>query len=131
MLKRILRSTVLAAIAAALLVMSSAPAQATYTQQFALSTDTVFQGQINVAMLQAAANVMSEAVTTTGHAVRASFATQVIQNPTKWQPIVAYLVAAQSNNPMTPLTVPSTVADSLVQTAVNAQWSNMAGYFAQ
>lgn len=107
------------------------PAQATYTQQFALSTDSVFQGQVTVAMLQAAANVMTESVTTAGHLQRASFAIQVIQGPTKWTPIVSALIAAQSNNAMTPLTVPSTVADSLIQTAVNAQWSNMSGYFVQ
>lgn len=105
-------------------------AQATYTQQYALSTDATFQGQVMVAMLQAAANVLGEA-TSGPHAQRAQFAIQVIQNPTKWQPIIAFLIASQSNNPMTPLTVPSTVTDTLVQTAVNAQWSNMAGYFQQ
>lgn len=107
------------------------PAHATYTQQFTLASDTTFQGQIMVAMLQASANVMTEAVTVAGHAQRAAFAVQVIQNPTKWQSIIAFLIAAQSNNPMTPLTVPSTVADTLVQTAVDAQFGNMSGYFKQ
>lgn len=102
-----------------------------YTQQIALGNDGVFQGQVQVAMLQAAANIMSEAVTTQGHLQRAQFATKVIQAPLVWTPIISQLIAAQSNNPMAPLTVPSTVADALIQTAVNAQWSNMAGYFAQ
>lgn len=106
-------------------------ADATYTQQFALATDSVFQGQVLVAMLQTSANVMTENVTIAGHTTRASFAKLVIQNPTFWQPIIAFLIASQSNNPMTPLTVPSTVADSLIQTAMDAQWGNISGYFKQ
>lgn len=113
------------------LVGQPSMAQATYTQQYALSQDATFQGQVAVAMLQAAANIMSESVTTQGHVLRAAFAVQVIQNPTKWTTVISSLIAAQNNNPMTPLTVPSTVADSLIQTAVNAQWTNLAGYFAQ
>lgn len=107
------------------------PSRATYTQQYLLSQDTAFQQQIMVAMLQAAIAVAGEAVTTQGHVARAQFAAQVLQNPTKWQPIVAIVIASQNNNPMTPLTTPSTVADSLVQTAMNAQWSNVSGYFSQ
>lgn len=114
-----------------LTLLVAAPTQATYTQQFALSQDTTFQGQITVAMLQTSANVMTEAVTVAGHVSRASFATAVMQNPTKWQPILAFLIASQNNNPMTPLTLPSTVTDALVQTAMDAQWSNVAGYFKQ
>jgi hypothetical protein len=119
----------LSLVLAAVLIAPSA--QATYTQQAALAVDGVFQGQVLVAMLQASANVMTEAVTIAGHRERAAFATQIIQTPTKWQPIVSMLLASQSNNPMTPLTVPSTVADTLIQTAVNAQFSNLAGYFSQ
>lgn len=106
-------------------------AQATYSQQYTLSQDSTFQQQIMVAMLQTAIAVASEAVTTQGHVTRAAFAVQVLQNPTKWQPIVAIIIASQNNNALTPLTTPSTVADSLIQTAMNAQWSNMAGYFQQ
>lgn len=119
------------AILAALLAFVAVDSQATYTQQFALASDGVFQGQIMVAMLQTSANVMTEAVTVAGHVQRTQFAVAVIQNPTKWQAIIAFLIASQSNNPMTPLTVPSTVADALVQTAVDAQFSNMSGYFKQ
>lgn len=116
---------------AVVLAFVALPSQATYTQQAALAVDGVFQGQVMVAMLQTAANVMTEAVTVAGHIQRVQFAVLVIQNPTKWNAIVAALIASQSNNPMTPLTVPSTVADSLVQTAVDAQWANIAGYFKQ
>lgn len=118
-------------VLALLTITTVSSAQATYTQQAALAVDGVFQGQVLVASLQAAANVMSEAVTTQGHVQRAQFAAAVLQNPTKYEPIISWVIASQSNNPMTPLTVPSTVADSLIQTAVNAQWSNLAGYFAQ
>lgn len=122
---------VLLGLVAFALVLTATPARATYTQQYTLSQDAVFQGQVVVAMLQTAANVMTENVTITGHGIRASFATQVIRNPTKWQPIIAVLIASQSNNPMTPLTVPSTIADSLVQAAMDAQWPNIAGYYKQ
>lgn len=110
-------------------VLISSIGQASYTQQFALGGDSTFQGQIQVAMIITAANVMSEVVTTTGHVERASFAAQVLQNPAKWTPILSYVIASQTNNPMTPVTVPSTVADSLIQTAMDAQWTNVAGYF--
>lgn len=126
-----MRTFRIVAVAALLSLIALPTAQATYTQQYALSQDAVFQGQVMVAMLQTSANVMTEAVTVAGHAQRAAFATQVIQNPTKWQPIIAFLLASQSNNPMTPLSVPSTVADTLVQTATDAQWANISGYFKQ
>lgn len=127
-MKRILCGVVLAAM---FVLSAPSSSSATYTQQAALAVDGVFQGQVMVAMLQTSANVMTEAVTVAGHTQRASFAIRVIQNPTIWNPIIAALLASQANNPMTPLTVPSTVADTLVQTACDAQWGNMAGYFKQ
>lgn len=84
-----------------------------------------------VAELQTAIAVLAETPSTTGHLSRAAYAAQVIQNPTKWAPIIAITIAAQNNNAMTPLTVPSTVSDALIQTAMNAQWANMSGYFNQ
>lgn len=106
-------------------------ASASYTQQFALGNDSTFQGQVQVAMIQTCANAMTEVATTAGHVQRTVLCTQVLQNPTKWTPIWALVLASQANNPMTPLTVPSTVADSLVQTASDAQLSNIAGYYKQ
>lgn len=124
--------TIRTIVLALLLVFAAVQAgDATYTQQAALAVDAVFLGQIQVAMLQTAANVMTESATAAGHLQRAGFAVSVIQNPDKWKPIIAVLIASQANVPMTPLTVPSTVADSLVQTAVDAQFSNIAGYFKQ
>lgn len=124
---RMLRIGLLAVV----LALVATDSRATYTQQAALAVDGVFLGQVMVAMLQSSANVMTEAVTVAGHVQRSTFARTVIQDPAKWNPIIAALIASQSNNPMTPLTVPSTVADSLVQTAVDAQWSNISGYFKQ
>lgn len=121
----------LLAVALTALVLVPSSSSATYTQQFVLGGDSTFQGQVMVAMLQTSANVMTEAVTVAGHVQRTQFAVKVIQNPTFWNPILSQLLAAQNNNPMTPLTVPSTVADSLVQTAMDAQWANLAGYFKQ
>lgn len=125
------RSKVRVAILACVVLFCATASQATYTQQYLLSQDTAFQQQVMVAMLQTAIAVSAETVTTQGHITRAQFAAQVLQNPTKWQPVVAIIIASQNNNPMTPLTTPSTVADSLVQTAMNAQWSNISGYFNQ
>ena len=125
-----MRSLHVALVALALLVAAAA-AEATYTQQYTLSQDAAFLQQVTVAEIQTSVAVLAEAATTSGHLQRAAFAQRVIQDPTKWAPIIAIVVASQNNNPMTPLTTPSTVADSLVQTAMNAQWTNMAGYFAQ
>lgn len=113
----------------ALLLAGSA--SATYTQQFALGNDSTFQGQIMVAMLQSAITVLNENVNTNGHAVRASFANRVVQNPTFYNPIIAIAVASQTGTPMTPLTVPSTVSDALIQSAMDGQWSSLAGYYKQ
>lgn len=117
---------------ALLIVLGYAPkSSATYTQQVALAQDTVFQGQVLVAMIQSCANTMTEAISVTGHLLRTQFCAQVLQNPTRWQQVYSYVLASQSNNPMTPLTVPSTVADSLVQTASDAQLLNISGYAKQ
>lgn len=115
----------------AVLILAPFTASATYTQQFALANDSTFQGQIMVAMLQTSATVLNETAGVNGHVSRALFAKQVMQNPTLWNPIVATAIASQSANPMTPLTVPSTVSDTLVQTAMDAQFSNLSGYFKQ
>lgn len=114
-----------------LLLFVASSASATYTQQYTLSQDSVFQNQITVAMLQASIAVLAEATTTAGHISRANFARDVIQHPSAWTGIISLAIASQNNNAMTPLTVPSTVADTLIQTAMNAQWTNLSGYFSQ
>lgn len=124
-----LRRVLLGGVAA--LLLAAGGASATYTQQYVLAQDATFQNQVAVALIQSCANAMTEAVTITGHIQRMQLCVQVLQNPTKWSPIFAIVLASQSNNPMTPLTVPSTVADSLVQTASDAQLTNVAGYFKQ
>lgn len=118
-------------VLALVLVGLATGAQATYTQQYALGQDATFQGQVQVAMVISCANTMTEAVTVTGHGMRATFCARVLQNPTFWVPMYAAVLAAQTNNAMTPLTVPSTVADSLVQVASDAQLTNIAGYYKQ
>ncbi len=116
-------------IACALVLALAGAASASYTAQFTLSQDTTFQGQVTVAMIQTCANAMTEAATVAGHQQRMNLCVQILQNPSKWTAIYSVVLAAQGNNPMTPLTVPSTVADALVQTASDAQLTNVAGYF--
>lgn len=116
---------------AALFALVANTSRATYTQQYLLSQDSTFQNQVAVAMIQSCANAMTEAATIAGHAQRMILCVQVLQNPSKWSPIFSLVLAAQSNNPMTPLTVPSTVADALIQTASDAQLTNIAGYYKQ
>jgi hypothetical protein len=106
-------------------------ASATYTQQYTLSQDATFQGQVEVAMITTCAFDMTEAATIVGHVQRMALCQRILQNPSLWTPIYAVVLASQSNNPMTPLTVPSTVADTLVQTASDAQLTNVAGYYKQ
>lgn len=116
---------------ALLILLAANQANATYDQQFLLSQDSVFQHQVLVAEIQTCLTVLAEATTVGGHLSRANFAAIVIKDPQKWSPIIALVIASQTNNPMTPLTTPSTVSDALIQTAMNVQWSNMSGYFTQ
>jgi len=124
---RFIRQALLVSVA----LIVPALAQATYTQQYTLSQDATFQGQVTVAMIQSCANAMTEAATIAGHQQRMALCTQVLRNPSKWTGIWSIVLASQSNNPMTPLTVPSTVADTLIQSASDAQLTNIAGYYKQ
>jgi hypothetical protein len=116
------------------LLVWARPAGATFTQQFTLSSDVTFQGQVSVAMEQWAIFVLTSQASTSpsvaGHVIEANFAIQVLQNPTKWTATAALLIASQGSNPMTPLTVPSTVSDALITTAAGVVLPAMAGYFA-
>lgn len=104
--------------------------QATFTQQYLLAQDATFQGQVMVAMVQQCDFILlSQANTVAGHAVQAQFCIQVLQHLTTWQPVVAFVIAGQGSSPMTPLTTPSTVADSLIITAIGVQWPAIAGYY--
>lgn len=99
-----------------------------YSNQYDLATDSLFLKQVLVAMMAQCAVVLgSEAVGTAGHTVRAAFAASVLQNPTVYQARFAFAVITQAG--ITPTTVPSTVPDANVQTAVAAVWNAMAGYF--
>jgi hypothetical protein len=113
-----------------LILLLATSSNATYNQQYLLSQDTTFQSQVAVAMVQQCDyNMLSQANTVAGHAVEAAFCVQVLQNVTKWVPIVAIIIAGQGTNPMTPLTTPSTVSDALVLTAMGVQWPAISGYF--
>lgn len=114
-----------------LILLVASNSNATYNQQYLLSQDTTFRTQVEVAMIQTSIAVASESPATAGHATRAAFAVNVLQNPDKWAPVISIIIASQNNNAMTPLTIPSTVSDTLISTAMNAQWGNMAGYFQQ
>lgn len=118
------------ALALALLALTPLVGQATYDQQYLLSQDTVFQAQIAIGMVAQCDYVMlSQASTVAGHAVESAFCVQVLQNVPKFVPYVLIVIAGQGSSPMTPLTTPSTVADSLILTAMGVQWPAIAGYF--
>lgn len=124
---RVLR---VALLAIGLLIGSTTVGQATYSQQYLLSQDPTFQGQIAVGIVQQCDyNLLSQANTVAGHAVEAAFCVQVLQNVPKWVGLVSIVIAGQGSSPMTPLTTPSTVADSLILTALGVQWPAIAGYF--
>jgi hypothetical protein len=127
---RILRVLVVALA----IVFAAVSTEATYTQQYTLSSDATFQGQVAVAMEQWAVFVLTSQASTSpsvqGHILQANFAVQVLQNPTKWIPVAALLIASQGSNPMTPLTIPSTVSDALISTAAGVVLPAMSGYFA-
>lgn len=98
-----------------------------YTNLCDLATDTVFLKQVLVAMMSQCATVLTEAPTVAGHGKRADLAVQVLQNAPAYQTRFAFAVITQGG--ITPQTVPSTVADAAVQTAVGVVWNAMAGYF--
>lgn len=100
-----------------------------YSNLYDLATDAVFLKQVTVAMMSQCAVVLTEAATVAGHTPRANLAVTVLQNPTTYQAKFAFAVITQAG--ITPTTVPSTVADSAVQTAVATVWNAMAGYFIQ
>ena len=117
-------------LALVLVGLCALPANATYDQQYLLSQDTVFQAQVAVAMVQQCDFVLlSQANTVAGHAVESQFCVQVMQNVPKFVPFVSIVIAGQGSSPMTPLTTPSTVADSLILTAMGVQWPAIAGVF--
>lgn len=98
-----------------------------YTNLYDLSTDAAFLKQVLVAVMLQCATVLNEAATIAGHTVRANLAVAVLQNPPFYQAKFAFAVITQAG--ITPTTVPSTVADAAVQTAVSVVWNAMAGYF--
>lgn len=98
-----------------------------YTNLYDLSTDTTFLKQVLVAMMSQCATVLTEAATIAGHGLRSQLAVAVLNNAPSYQSKFAFAVITQAG--ITPTTVPSTVADSAVQTAVATVWNAMAGYF--
>lgn len=99
-----------------------------YTNLYDLSIDSTFLKQIATAMMNQCAVVLTEPVTTAGHGLRATLAISVINNPPAFQSRFAFAAITQGG--ITPQTVPSTVPDANVQTAIAAVWNAMAGYFA-
>jgi hypothetical protein len=99
----------------------------TYTQAFALAQDSTFTGQVMIAMMKAAVSIMTESAATAGHTQRVNLANAVLNNPTTWQPKFAYALASQTAT-ITPQTVPSTVPDGTIDTAVSAVWDSIAGH---
>lgn len=98
-----------------------------YTNLYDLSTDATFLKQILVAMMGQCAVVLTEAPTVAGHTLRANLGIAVLNNPPSYQSRFAFAVITQGG--ITPTTVPSTVADSAIQTAVSNVWNAMSGYF--
>ena len=104
---------------------------ASYSQGFALSTDTVFIGQVLIAMLKYAATVLSESTAIAGHQQRGAMAVQVITNPDTYKQKVAYAVCCTSTilNLTPPLIAGTNPTDAQVDTAVVAIWNYVSGYF--
>lgn len=98
-----------------------------YSNLYDLSTDSVFLKQVLVAMMAQCAVVLTEAVTVAGHIMRSDLAVQVLQNAPAYQTRFAFAVITQAG--ITPTTVPSTVPDANVQTAVGVVWNAVAGYY--
>jgi hypothetical protein len=100
-----------------------------YSNLYDLAADATFLKQVLVAMMNQCATVLTEAATVAGHTPRAVLAVSVLQAPTTYQAKFAFAIITQGG--ITPQTVPSTVPDANVQTAVATVWNAMAGYFNQ
>jgi len=93
----------------------------TLQSRYELGADPVWRGRCQAAGIQAAADVMAEPASTTGHAERTAFANKVLLNPSLMSPAMAFGVAAQPG-----ITGPD-ATDSDIQFTTNALWNAWSG----
>lgn len=100
--------------------------QIVYGSSAPLSTE--FQQRVNYAMSVAAVAVYSESTGTTGHAIRAAFATRVLNGNFN---LVAACFAVLTNPTIAAEAVPgqsgNNIPDADIQFAINSIWNALAG----
>ena len=92
--------------------------------KYELGADATWRARCQMAALQAATDVMAEAVSTPGHDLRADFANKVLLQPALQSGAIAFGVAAQ------PGIVDETASDSDILFTVNSLWNAWSGYSA-
>lgn len=94
----------------------------TFLDRQKLATDDEWRARCQTAMVQAAANVMSESAAAAGHEQRASYAYKCLNAPQTMSGPWAMAVAAQ------PGITGADATDQDILFTVNALFSSMAGY---
>ena len=93
----------------------------TFEEAYQLGSDPTWRARCQTAGLQAAANVMSEADTTAGHAERTAYANRVLLNPSLESQAIAFGVAAQ------PGITGADATDQDILFTVNSLWDAWSG----
>lgn len=94
-----------------------------YLTQAALSVDADFLTRVEMAVLDCAADIASEAPATAGHAERITIITEVISRPAEWAVRFSRLICARN------AALTSGTSDSVLKDNVAAVWNAAAGYF--
>ena len=91
-----------------------------FTDQYALANDPVFQSRVTMAVTKSAIAILNEDVTTVGHAERTAYAVQALTHPE-----IEGMNQALGCTTNAAITAES--LDSDIEFQVNAQWNAYAG----
>lgn len=91
-----------------------------YIDQANLANDPTFQNRTKEAFKVAAIAIYNELTTVPGHAVRAQFATRILNEQMNLIPLIAAVAAAD-------LTLAAASSDAQIESAVASIWNALAG----
>ncbi len=89
--------------------------------QWNIATDDSFKRRVQIAMLNAAIAISSEATATPNHTNRANYAKAVLNDPERYMPLFSLAICAFD------ATLTSASPDASINTAVASVWNALAG----
>ena len=89
--------------------------------QWNIATDDSFKRRVQIAMLNAAIAISSEATVTPNHTNRANYAKAVLNDPEHYMPLFSLAVTAND------ATLTATSPDAAINAAVASVWNALAG----